>query len=110
MQVTGLLLFGIMLLGYLFVVFKAVHDRAMQKEAAKRNPAKRSRWLKLTKLTGNFEAFYFSHIFMAVCLLVLLVLHPYPYIHEAYHRSTTWLYMLPGVAVYLLELAMRTSK
>lgn len=102
MQVTGLLLLGIMVVGYMFVYFKIMHDRARRNRAAQ--------WYqKLTRLVGNFEAFYFSHIGMAISVLVLLVIHPYPFIRETPHKSTTWLYMLPGVAVYLLELVVRNS-
>lgn len=102
-QVTGLLLLGVLVLGYLFVLLKVMHERARRNRA--------SQWYqRLTKLVGNFEAFYFSHIAMAISVLVLLIIHPYPYVREAPRKSTTWLYMLPGVAVYLLELAVRTSK
>ena len=91
-QITGLLLIAIMCLGYYFALPWPRKYWPLNKLAA-------SRWL------TRFESFYFTHIFMATAVLVLLILHPLPgpAVHPRPHRSTTWAYMAAGVIIYILE-------
>ena len=98
-QVTGVMLMAILCVCYLFAV-----------------PAIRKSWLvakmRAAKVLNNFEAFYVTHIFMAVSVLVLLIIHPWPgpALHNRPHRSTTWAYLAGGSCVYILERIARVLR
>ncbi len=99
MQITGVLLMGIMCIGYLFAVPWPHKSRLAS-------------FLRTSKWLNHFEAFYMTHIFMAFSVLVLLIIHPFPgpVVNPKPHRSTTWVYLVAGAAVYILERMARVLR
>ena len=97
MQITGIVLMGTICIGYVIV---ATHTWPLPK------------WLCLPRIAASYEVFYFTHLVMAVAVVVLLVLHPLPgpAINPQPNRSTTWAYMAAGVAMYALERILRVLK
>ena len=99
MQITGVLLAFFLVFGYLFAATWPGRRWVMKK-------------LRIEEIFTSYEVFYVTHAIMGVALIVLLVIHPLPGKPSTatYQKGTTWIYMLPGTAVCLVERFARSLK
>ncbi|KAK9808631.1 hypothetical protein WJX72_000879 [[Myrmecia] bisecta] len=108
-QVTGVLLCAAMLMGYLFAVPWPRTSRWIKGTGPPPAPQPARPMAAIGRVLNNFNAFFWTHRMMAFLMVVLLLLHPYPgpVAPPKPHRSTTWVYMIPGVVFLLLERLIR---
>jgi len=113
LQVTGILLCFFLLMGYLFALPYPKGSQFLAKH-----------FRRLSKALRNFEVFYITHIVMSFTVLVLLIIHPYPGNLKDFGNGprvkhpdkgtpwegSTWIYLLAGTLVYLLERIARYFK
>jgi hypothetical protein len=106
--VTGILLCFFLLLGFTFALPYPKGSVFLKKH-----------FNRLSKFLSNFELFFITHIIMAVTVLVLLIIHPYPNklrnlkaedVDGTLVEGSSWVYLLAGTVVYLLERIARIFK
>lgn len=99
-QITGVLLFFFLIFGYFFAATWPGRQQLL-------------RHLRIEELFSIYEVFYVTHIVMGLALLILLLIHPWPGSLSSYQpnqRGTTWIYLLAGTFVCLLERLARLLK
>lgn len=99
-QVTGVLLCFFIIFGYTFAASWPGRQQTL-------------RQFKVEQLFSVYEVFYVTHVIMGLALLILLIIHPWPgslASGQLQQRGTTWIYLLVGTFVCLLERLARLYK
>ena len=67
---------------------------------------------RLLRWINNFAIFYVTHMIMAVSVVVLLIIHPYPGppVDRPKGRSNTWVYMAGGLLIYLVGTCLQAFR
>ena len=99
-QITGVLLFFFLTFGYFFAATWPGRQQLLRR-------------LRIEELFSIYEVFYVTHAVMGLALLILLLIHPWPdslSSHQPKQKGTTWIYLLAGTFVCLLERLARLLK